>query len=285
MIPLNLLNYAFTIGGIAAATLIPAYIALYFICNLKFVPLKYIAALGFGLTFWFFIDTINDAALLDVNSSVASLSDFGGWTHVGLIFVSILGLTALALFDHYALQGAIRSSYSNSKFLFLIPVAIAAVMGIHSLGEGWDFGGTAVSVTTNSVSFSSLAGAFGGVLSLISYPLHKFLEASIVATVYSCYVFRAKTSSKDARWQILVLGLLFGGPSIIGSSLGYFIAFDTTYFYAFGATAALYAALRLVGPMSSSFDPLSKASMYFDWKLFAAIGFGFFLLYSAALLH
>lgn len=285
-----MISYLLVVLGIFGATLIPAYIALYLIPNLKQIPLRYIAAAGLGLTFWFFFDTMGDAGQLGENSSVASLSTFGGWPHVGVIVAFLLGITTLAIFDHFAVPrssakagagqnaGTILPSYS--KMLFLIPAAVAAVMGIHGLAEGWDFATTASAPSTGSLTI-----AFGGLLSLVSYPIHKFLEASIIAAAYSCYVARTKISMKTASWQIPVLGLLFGGTSVIGAALGYYIPFDTTYFYAFGVTAALYATLRLVEPVSPRFDLESNPPMYLGGKLFLSFAIGFFLLYGAALLH
>ncbi len=286
-----MISYLLVVLGILGATLIPAYIALYLIPNVKQIPKRYIAAAGFGLTLWFFYDTFGDAGQLGVNNSVASLADFGGWPHVELIVSFLLGITALAIFDHFALgrtnisatsvkQDAETISPTYSKMLFLIPVAVAAVMGIHGLGEGWD-----AAAQASVPSTTSFAGAFGGVLPLVSYPIHKFLEASIIAAVYSCYVARTGTHLKTASWQIPVLGVLFGGTSVIGAALGYYLIFDTTYFYAFGVTAALYAALRLVEPINPRFNLANNPPMYLGGKVFLSVSIGFFLLYGAALLH
>jgi hypothetical protein len=299
----NLLNYALTVGGIAAATLIPAYIALYLFVNLKRAPTKYLAALGLGLVFWFWTDTIGDATYLDVNAAVYPFSLFGGLYHLLVIIAFLLGITALAIFDYLAVRspglheerrrgigngaadpvvttnsGATRY---GTKALIFVPVAVAAVIGIHGLGEGWDFGGTAagVSGTTDIVS------AFGGFNAVSSYPIHKFLEASIVAIVYTLYVERSRIARK-AKWHIPVLGLLFGLTSVIGASIGYFVSFDTTFFYAFGVTSAIYAAIRVGAPLT--FGTKSEEGIlpsYFGAKTFLFIGIGFFLLYGAALLH
>ena len=282
-----MISYAISVLAIVGATLIPAYIALYLISNLKFVHIRYIAAAGVGLTFWFFYDTMGDAGSLDENYSVSPISAFGGLPHFALIAAFLAGIAALAIFDHYAVplsnvsqsvKQHIGSHYSKS--LFLIPVAVAAVMGIHGLGEGWDFGSGAALTST-----SDLISAFGNLSSAISYPLHKFLEAGIIAAVYTCYVSRTNGAVKTSWWQIPVLGLLFGLPSIIGVSIGYFVAFNTVYFFAFGVTAALYAALRLVEPISLKFKIGENAPSYLGSKIFLAMAIGFFLLYSAALLH
>jgi hypothetical protein len=283
--------------GIFGATLIPVFASLLLIFFLSsFVHIRYIAAIGLGVTFWFFIDTMGDAAYLDVNSSIAS---FGGLPHFGVIAAFILGIIALALFDHFAVPttrsqqyAAIRQKMTNGgtplslppyyNSLFLIPAGVAAVMGIHGLGEGWDFGAAA-----SGASATSLLDAFGGIYPLISYPLHKFFEAAIIAAAYSAYVARPKPglSSTTLLWQIPVLGLLFGLPSVIGSAVGYSVSFDTTYFFAFGVTSALYAVIRLVEPLSLKFRVGDNSPAYLGGRVFLVVAIGFFLLYTAALFH
>ena len=281
-------------------TLIPAYVALYLFPNLKSVPTKYLAALGVGLTFWFWTDTIGDATYLDVNAAAWPPSAFGGLSHFIVIFAFILGIAALAVFDHLAAptptsyervpNGVAASSQVSTRSvasgfvtgaLFFVPVAVAAVMGIHGLGEGWDFAGVAAGVSGST----DIVSAFGGWNPVVSYPLHKFFEASIVSIVYTIYVQR-NSIAKKAKWHIPVLGLLFGLTSVIGSMVGYFVSLDTTIFYAFGVTSGMYAAIRLAGPLILN----TKGSggvipSYLGAKTFLFVGGGFFLLYCAALLH
>ncbi|MCL5069247.1 MAG: hypothetical protein M1368_12980 [Thaumarchaeota archaeon] len=277
-----MIGYALSVAGILGATLIPVYIALYLVTNLKQVSTRYLAAAGLGLVFWFFFDTMGNAAQLDVNESFT-----GGAAHVGIVIAFVVGVAALCLFDHFAMPDSASSvprqawgrEAKGSKTLFLIPAAVAAVTGIHGLGEGWDFASAA-----RVVSGQTLAAAFGGLAPLASYPLHKFLEASIVAAVYTAFVGRSEVSTK-AKWHLPVLGLLFGMPSVIGAAIGYYVSFDTTYFYAFGVTAALYAALRLAEATHPQFKISEKDPSYLGGKIFVAILIGFLLLYGAALLH
>jgi hypothetical protein len=298
-----LISFALTVLSFIGGTLIPAYIALYLIPNLKFVQSRYIAALGVGLTFWFFFDTMGDASDLDVNSSIYPFSSFGGVTHFAVIAAFAAGIATLAIFDRFAApvpmtnEKAQPSSNSGravfSKSLILIPIAVAAVMGIHGLGEGWDFGHAAaqpgqplacVGLSGTSSQLCNLVNTFGDVASVISYPLHKFFEATIIAAVYTCYV-KTNAIAVKSNWQIPMLGLLFGLTSVIGSAVGYYVSVDTTYFYAFGVTAALYAVLRLAEAVSPNFRIGETAPVYLGWKVFLAMGLGFFLLYTSALLH
>jgi len=284
-----LISYSLTVLAVVGGTLVPAYLALYSDTRLKKVATCYLAAAGLGLTFWFFLDTMGDAAYLDVNSPISPISEFGGVAHLAIIGVFCAGFVALAAFDYYAVprlsnpSGAASDGSTDSrlsKSLVLIPIAVAAVMGIHGLGEGWDIGSVAAVAPS-----SNIIDAFGGGWSpVVSYLMHKFLEATIIAAVYECFVGRSPIASK-ARWHLPVLGLLFGLTSVIGSMVGYYVAFDTAYFYAFGVTSAFYAAVRLAEGMirPTGFGAVSPS--YLGWRMFVAMGIGFFLLYFAALFH
>lgn len=267
-----MVDYATSLAGIIGATFIPVYFALYLIPNLKFIRMKYLAATGVGLSMWYFFDTMNDAVQLYVNSSFS-----GGLPQLGLVLTFIFGVIILAVIDYAAVPSSPTSGKKNNN-LFLIPLAIAVVMGIHGLAEGWAFG-TAASLTGNQ----TLVEAFGGLYPLASYPMHKCLEAVVIAIVYTAYVRWSGVGR--AKWEVPVLGLAFGLSPLIGTAIGYFNSVDITYFYAFGATAAIYAILRLVGPINENFKVGENAPAYFGPKVFAAAVIGVLLLYGAALFH
>lgn len=274
-----MIGFAESTLGILVATLIPAYLALYLIPRLIFIPTRYIAAAGLGLTLWFFFDTMGDATEIGVNYGLS-----GGTAHAGLIVSFLAGIATLATFDYFSVPTpAISQNPPNvanrySRFLVVIPIGIATVMGIHGLGEGWDFASSASAAT------GSLISSFGGNIEAVSYILHKFFEASIIATAYTCFFSRVDGVRK-VWWYIPVLGILFGGTTVIGAAIGYYVSFDTTYFYAFGVTSAFYAALRLAEATNYSFKVGSNAPTYLGSKIFIAVAIGFFLLYVAALLH
>ena len=280
-----MIGYGITVAAIFFGTLIPAYLALFIVPRLKPIQTAVLAAAGVGLTFWFFYDTMGDAVALDVNSAIYPFSAFGGIDHFAIILAFALGIAALAIFDYIGVPdgrfetGEASTMSGKSKTLIFIPIAVAAVMGIHGLGEGWDFASGAAAATT-----PDLVTAFGGWNAVISYPLHKFLEATIIAAVYTCYVGRAELAQK-ARWHLPVLGLLFGLTSVIGTSIGYYVSVDTSYFFAFGVTTALYAAIRLAQATSDRFSVGINAPAYLGGRKFVALGTGFFLLYIAALFH
>ncbi|MDG6997528.1 MAG: hypothetical protein JRN15_00245 [Nitrososphaerota archaeon] len=271
-----MISFAVTLLGILGATLIPTYVALYLMANLKSVSTRAIGAFGFGLAMWFFFDTFNDSSQLDVNAGFT-----GGIYHVIIVIVFILGIGVLALFDHFAVPSSSNNANSKPywKGLVLIPIAIAGIMGIHGMAEGWAFASVGSLASTNS-----LVDAFGGWLALASYPLHKFFEASIVGAVYTVFVGRNKPEIR-AKWHIPLLGILFGIPPAIGASIGYFVTFNVTYFYAFGVTAAFYAILRLVEALSPRFKVGEVVPSYYGPKIFLLLAVGFFCLYFAGLLH
>jgi hypothetical protein len=275
-----LIAFSFIIPGLAVATFVPAYAALYLLPALR-VRARYLAALGVGLAFWFFYDTMGDAASLGENNSVYPPYLFGGVPHVALILSFVAGVGALAFFDRSAVPApGVRPGRGA---LFLIPAGVALVMGVHGLGEGWDAASAVSSAPATGNDLQALIQAFGTFPALVSYPIHKFFEASIVGAVYAVYL--SGTQSKAGWWEIPLLGVLFAGPSAVGASLGYFYSFDTTYFFAFGVTAALYAVLRLAGALSQDFESRGRVPDYLGPRILLAMAAGMLLLYAAALLH
>ena len=284
--------FSYIFVGMLGATLVPAYVSLYLVPSLRSVNTRYLAAAGVGLAFWFFYDTMADTGSLLVNDSVYPPSLFGGLQHWGVIGAFVAGIVTLAVFDHFAVQGpgpgaaGAGGGSTSPRLFFLIPAAIAAVMGIHGLGEGWDAASAVAGATTGSNSLiGSLVQALGTVPAALSYPIHKFLEAAIVGAAYAGYVYRSDGAVEKRWWDIPLLGLLFGGPSVVGAAAGYFVPLDTTYFFAFGVTSALYAALRLAEAVGPGFKIGVNAPSYLGPRAFFALAAGFFLLYTAALLH
>lgn len=276
------------VPAFALATLVPAFAALYLVPSLKGVRLRYLAAAGAGLALWFLLDTMGDAAFLDAYCcSVYPPSLFGGVGHLALVGAFVLGFVVLAAFDRFAVPGRPRPAggAANARTLpFLIPVAVAAVMGVHGLGEGWVAVSPVSSGPVVSVGlWQALIATYGDVAALVSYPIHKFLEASVIAVLYTAYVSRAEGAEKERWWQVPLLGALFAGPSVVGAIAGYYASFDTTYFFAFGVTAAFYALLRLSEPILPDFR--ERGPSHLGTGVFAAMLAGFLLLYAAALLH
>lgn len=274
-----MIDFTFLFFSLVLATFLPALAALYLVPALRKVSIRYLAAVGVGLSFWYFFDTMGDASSLGENNSLYPPYLFGGLPHLLLIAAFLAGVSALALFDRFAVSG--RESAPSRNALLLIPAAVAIVMGVHGLGEGWNAASTVSSGPPTPSDLQGLIQAFGTFPALASYPVHKFLEASIVAILYSAF-----TPSKGRRrWEVPLLGLLFAGPSALGVALGYHFSLDTTYFFAFGVAAATYAIVRLAEPMSEGFESRGRAPAYYGPGLLFALALGMLLLYTAALLH
>ncbi|MDE1857924.1 MAG: hypothetical protein KGI26_02490 [Thaumarchaeota archaeon] len=275
-----MISFAFIVGSLALATFIPTFVSLYLVSALRPRP-RYLAAFGVGLTFWYFYDTLAEAASLGVNNALYPVYLFGGIPHLVLIGAFVAGVAFIAAVDHVSVPAA--GPAPGRRALFLIPAVVALVMGVHGLGEGWGAVSAVSSSPTAGSDFQGLVQAFGTFPALASYPVHKFLEASMVAIIYTVYL---KGEGTDAGWwEVPLLGLLFAGPSAIGAAFGYYYSLDTTYFFAFGVTAALYAMVRMMEPIARSPRDASVAPAHYGFKVFFAIGLGMLVLYAAALLH
>ncbi len=262
------------------STLIPALVGLTIITwAARRIQAVYVAAFAFGILFWFFVDTIRDSAVLDVNSGFS-----GGMAQVAIVVLFIIGVMLFFWVDRK--HNIFSPESAVAKYGMTIPLLVAVAVGIHGLGEGAAYGYTAY-VTSST----SLLEAFGGTLVGVAYVLHKGLEPMMVGACYSIYTnWKAR---RGTRWieDVFFLGLIFATPSIIGVPVGYFIMgpatgyltnLNTTYFFALGTGSAIYAVFRLAGPMFvkggvvTGREPLMIAV---SWIL------GILAIYVAALFH
>ena len=254
-----------------AATLLPALAGLLLIVGAnKWVNAKYLAAFGFGIFLWFFVDTIGGSANLDVNSGFT-----GGLAQIGVVILFIIGI--LLLFSLDRKRGIFSPESAIGKHGFVIPALVAAAVGIHGLGEGWNFGATAFSTLS-----TDLLDAFGGLTAGVAYVLHKALEPMMVGACYSVYT-RGHVRTRT-RWfrDLSILSVIFVFTSLLGAALGYYISVDTTYFFALGTGTSIYAAVRLAGPLFVQ----GQTSKERETVLLAvSLLLGFLAIYVAALFH
>jgi hypothetical protein len=241
---------------------------MYLIYALRGRPIHFLASFALGVLFWSFSDVLGDSAYLGVNEGFS-----GGVEHASLIALFLMGFFLLVMVDRSGLNGK-SSGGKVAGALALVPFIVALGWAFHSFGEGLDLGGLAA--TTTSVS---LIDALGGVSPGISYMLHKFLEASTIGAAYLAYSSNA-TKPNDLT-RIGSLGLIFGGPTILGAALGYYIPIESTYSFALGAGAAVYIFFKLVQPILASND--GSRGYFVSCMLLTALGF--FCLYFAALFH
>ena len=245
----------------------------------RVVKSKYLAAFAFGIFLWFFVDTIQGSALLDVNAGFT-----GGAGQIAAVALFITGVSVIFWIDR---RRGLFSPESIVRTVSVgIPLLVAGAIGIHGLGEGAAFGATAYSTPS-----TSLLDAFGGVSAGVAYLLHKGLEPIMAAACYCVYTRRTESGVKGQLRDVLLLSLAFVLPSLIGAVVGYFVmgpatgfvaGFDTTYFFALGTGTSIYAALRLSRALFRSEGPMTAEDSI---KMAVPIMLGFIAIYFAALFH
>ncbi len=254
-----------------ASTLVPAFLGmlLIIIASHRIKP-RYLAAFAFGILFWFFVDTIGGSAVLDVNSGFG-----GGLAQVGVVALFLAGVILFFWLDRN--RDILSPRLAYGKFGLSIPFLVAIAVGIHGLGEGLAFGTTAYSTTS-----ASLLDAVGGLTPGVAYVLHKGLEPMMIGACYNIYSPTPKTDQKRTLRNVGLLSLVFAIPSLLGASVGYFVAVDTTYFFALGTGTAIYAAFRIAGPL---FTTEGESSSRDSIKIALAWTTGIMAIYVAALFH
>ncbi|MCL4519415.1 MAG: hypothetical protein M1587_09475 [Thaumarchaeota archaeon] len=263
-----LVDFALTV----LATFIPLYLGLYFSVlagksSRKGVVL--FAALSSGIMFWFFLDVMNDSALLDVNEGFS-----GNYTHV--LLASLFAVSVLLLFGldrHFASsigraqapdppQVSLSYSATSNIVTFSVAAIVALGIGFHALGEGFEIG----AIAPNS---ASIIEAIGGLGPGIAYVIHKILEGFVIG------VFALIGRSSKVR-NLGILGLIAGIPTLIGFPMGLQLLTDPTYFFALGGAATIYVEYKLV--------PIFVQSELKYVSILPAL-LGFYLMYLAGLFH
>jgi zinc transporter ZupT len=254
-----------------ASTLIPAFVGLLLIVLAGMrLQARYIAAFAFGILFWFFVDTVTGAASLEVNSGFS-----GGVSQAATVGLFVVGVIFFFSFDRN--RNIFSPESATGKYGLAIPVLVAVALGIHGLGEGAAFGGTAALTTS-----TSLLEAFGGIYGGIAYVLHKALEPMIIGACYCAYSVQNSKTTAGRLGDLAILSVIFAVPSLVGAATGYYLTYDSSYFYALGTGTAIYAAVRLFGLLFNNAGSVdSKESL----AMALLITLGFLTIYFAALFH
>lgn len=214
---------------------------------------------------------MNDAIQLGVNDGYAF--DFH---QTGLVVLFITGFLLVALLGGSQRKQSITKA---SIFPLLLAILVGLGMGIHGIGEGLGFGGTAAGTQATTV-----LDAIGGIGGGLSYVLHKLLESTIVIVVFVALTRPQGLSMRKQLWQTVIVGLAFGIPSIVGETVAYYVPIDSSYFFAMGAGAALSVVLQVIRPIFEGNN--GNEVTYSQWiRISLAVLLGFFLLYGAALFH
>jgi hypothetical protein len=254
-----------------ASTIIPAFAGLALITWVnRFVRASYLSAFALGIFLWFFADTLATSASLGANSGFT-----GGLGQVILVLLFLAGALFFVWVDRK--RNIFSPEQAVGKYGLIIPVVVALALGIHGLGEG-----AAYSATVFTTSSSSLLDAFGGLLPAIAYVLHKGLEPMMIGACYTVYVKRRVNTLNGMLGDSLLLTIIFVLPSLVGAAMGYFIIYETTYYFALGAGSSLYAGLRLAGPLFGTPAIIKENG---SMKIIVSIIFGFIALYVASLFH
>ncbi len=132
------------------STWIPAFVGLIVIVWAgHIVRPKYLAAFALGIFLWFFVDTIQGSALLDVNAGFS-----GGVAQVAAVGLFVIGVLSVFWLDRRRSVFSLESRVGGLSVA--VSVLVAAAIGIHGLGEGAAFGATAYSTSSNSLLDASL---------------------------------------------------------------------------------------------------------------------------------
>jgi len=263
-----------------ASTWIPAFVGVLVIVEAghRLRP-KYLAAFALGIFLWFFVDTIQGSALLDVNAGFS-----GGAGQVAAVVLFMIGVLFVFWIDRR--RGLFSTETVVRTVSVAIPLLVAGAIGIHGLGEGAAFG-----ATSYFASSTSLLDAFGGVSAGVAYLLHKGLEPMMAAACYCVYTNRSGSGVKGQLRDVFLLSIVFVLPSPVGAVIGYYVlgpatglvaGFDATYFFALGTGASIYASLRLSRALFLSEGSVTSEDSI---KMAVPIVLGFIAIYFAALFH
>jgi zinc transporter ZupT len=254
----------FTFGVLA--TFVPLFIGLFIPATIAngAAKMKILMAFSCGIMFWFFVDAMNDATLLDVNQGFG-----GGIAHLllaGLFAAGLLVLFGLEKFTIHKKRTA-RNISSILGISYSIALLASLGIGLHSMGEGVEIGSFILySYLTNSTS--NLIAAIGGFGPGVAYVLHKLLEGFVLG------VFAALAKARFSR--IALLGAVSGISTVIGITLGFSTPINATYFFAIGGAAAVYIEYKLISRIANEKPVL----LYVTFTLI-----GFYCMYLAGLFH
>ena len=249
------------LAATALATFVPLYLGLLFPTLLgkgSRASLFFVAA-SVGIISWFFLDVAGDSARLGVDQG------FGGdYTHAVLAGSFAFGLLLLFGLERWSMPsfGAASDAMTGGgQFTFAVALIAALGIGFHAFGEGLEIG----SIVPNA---TSVLLAIGGLGPGVAYVLHKFLEGLVVGSF--AMLARSRYS------QIGVLGIASGLPTLLGFLLGLPSVVEASYFFAIGASGAVYIQFKLI-------PKIFEGGAKFSILTYTLIGF--YSMYTAGLFH
>lgn len=229
----------------------------------------FLAAASAGIIFWFFVDVMGDAALLDVNQGFSAQNYSAGASHIILALLFGVSLGLLFILERRfrpQIQPGGQASTPGSALSPSLTFGIAAVaalgIGLHALGEGMDIGSSLPNAAT-------ILEAIGGVGPGVAYVLHKFLEGFVVGVI-------AVLAGSVSQRKLGILGVISGIPTVIGFLVGLPSALDSSYLFAMGAAGAVYIEVKLL--------PFF-ARTRLEYAAILPMLLGFYSMYVAGLFH
>lgn len=257
-----MIDPATNLVAVVAATFLPLYFGLFLplvISGNSVRRVRILMAISAGIIFWFFLDVMNDAVLLDLNQGFG-----GGLNHAILAIIFAVGLLLLfGLERAYSTAHRTRRAKGNKvmKISYVVAVLVALGIGFHALGEGIEIGSLVPTVM-------NIIDAIGGLSAGVAYVLHKFLEGLVIGAVAA--------AAKSRTTGIFILGLVSGVPTVMGLGLALLTPINSTYFFALGGAAAVYVEYKLI----PNFVDEDIAPVYIIASLI-----GFYSMYLAGLFH
>jgi hypothetical protein len=271
-----MLGFAESFLSWTAATLIPVFMGLVVIVLAgNLFKVRYLVAFALGIFLWFFVDTIGNSANLDVIDAFSA-----SVVQIGTVGLFVVGLVVTFSIDRN--RNILSPLLAVGKYGLAIPFLVAASLGIHGLGEGAAFGALASQITSTSLLDAFAGPSGGGLNAVIAYVLHKGLEPMMIG---ACYVVYAKDHAKSTVSRLrdlLILSLTFVVPSLLGAATGYYLTYDSSFFFALGTGTSAYALTRLAGPL---FDNIQSPSAKESVTTAVLIVLGLLTIYFAALFH
>ena len=240
---------AFALLGVYVGV-IPVFLGMLWLPFLRRLPPQgyhFLLSLTVGLLVFLGVDALAEA--LEKAGEVP-----GPYQGVAIILIglslSLLGLYGVA---HWLRQQRTRSTDLSTGLLLAYSVAFG--IGVHNLGEGLAIGGA-----------YALGEVATGTLLVLGFTVHNLTEGIAVV---------APVVRSQFRWShLLWLGLLAGGPTILGSLLGAF-AYTPLWavlFLAIGAGAVFQVVIEITRHQARQSGPASLVSA------FGLAGFGLGLL-------
>ena len=202
---------------------IPVYLGLLWFPLLRRLDrraLTFLLALTAGLLVFLGVDAVNEA--LELAARVP-----GPYRGVGLVAIGLIGAVVVLVALSQRTVSA-TSGRSEAQRALALAYLIAAGIGLHNFGEGLAIGA--------AYAVGELAlGAF----LVIGFTLHNITEGFGIVTPLARHGAAVR--------QLVLLGLVAGGPTILGTWLGGFTYSDTwaTLFLAIGAGAVFQVVYEL----------------------------------------